>query len=101
MKAIIVVAATLSLLVGCATTSVHDACTRISVPELPDGWTAYSCPHPFPVAGYGWRPAMTRPRTKEILVQEGYEYLIPHEVQHAYGMTTTGKGEWPVGASSF
>lgn len=96
MKTALTFSLALALLAGCVTpTTVYSGCYRVYAPELPPGWVAWSCPHPFLVGSYGWRPAMTRLRTQEVFIQEGHEYLLPHEIRHAQGIHPI---EWPRGA---
>jgi len=85
--------------------------TGCTVRELADPglsqWKVVTCPHPYALmgltsgegqaglsgqtAGYGagasWRHAFTDQATREIFVQDGYQYLIQHEVEHARGMS--------------
>ncbi len=89
------------LAAGCATPTRYDACSRVAADRRFEGYTVYSCPHPFLTMGeqdrgyaadartgtgygYGARYArgLTDWSTREVFVWDRYPEALDHEALH-------------------
>ncbi len=93
----------LLFLVGCATPTRYDACTQVNAGKRFDGYTVYSCPHPFLTMGYqdrgyaadskttgygygaNWKRGITDKSTHEVFFWDRFPESLDHEAQHVAG----------------